>query len=535
MNTFLLTVLCVLPIIGGFIAWLGDVLGYRIGKSRRSLFGLRPRTTARLIGVLVGAALPLIGLGVAAAGSQQVRIALLHLQELRAEARRLEEANRRLVAAEAGLRRDVATLHGKVDEARRQTREAQAVARKAQAEASRVSARLARARSQLAAAERAFQEALQQLRAARAERDRLAREVRELRETQQRLSKDLELAKQRSAQLEQERRQAEQRLAEASSALEKAKGQVAELADEAIKLRSERDSLRRDLEDLARQRNDLSREIDNLRRALEATQEHLAEQERKLQQAQQQVQDWQEYLDRLRIEFVRRLEEQRVIEDSPVTVEPGEEIVRAFVSVRQRPDQIEAALGEILVLANNVALAKGVMPDSQGRAVILVRPLPPTAAPGERPSEEDILAALASKIAKDQEVDRYVAIVRSLERHFARETQPLRVELWVTPDKIRFEEGEVLQRITFEPGTSRGEVLRRILGLRAHLRSLARDRGLLPDPKTGEYGAMAAEEIVRAVDEIARAKKPVELRLIVAKPVRTTDPVAIRLEVTRAR
>ena len=62
MSTYTILALVILRILGGIIAWVGDVLGYRLGKSRRSLFGLRPRSTARLVAVSVGVALPLLTL-----------------------------------------------------------------------------------------------------------------------------------------------------------------------------------------------------------------------------------------------------------------------------------------------------------------------------------------------------------------------------------------------------------------------------------------------------------------------------------------
>jgi len=534
MNSFLLTMLCVLPVVGGLIAWLGDVIGYRVGKARRSLFGLRPRATARLIGVAVGAVLPLIGLGVAAAGSQQVRIALLHLQELRAEAARLSEANSRLVAEEAKLRGQVRELETEVAKARERVREAARKADQAEERLAEVRGRLEEAQRRLASARRRLAAAQRRLGKVLKQRDELVRQVDELKKTQEELAAALERAHKRVAEIDDQKRAAEEALAKAQAQLEKTRRQLGQVAAEAKKLRAERDGLQAELQDLVRQRNDLAREIGDLRRALDATKEYLAEQQRKLERAQEQVKDWQEYLVRMRIAFAQRLEQQRRIEDSPVVFEVGEEIVRARVSARQRQDQIEAALSEVLVMANNVALRKGVRPDKYGRAVVLVRPLPLEATPGEKLSEEEIISAVAEKVAQ-READEYIVVVRALERHFLREPEPVRVEMWVTPDKVRFHKGEVLERIRFEPGVSRGEVLRRILATRPHLRAVARDRGLLPDPKTGEYGALSAEEIINAVDEVAKAKGPVELRVVVAEDVKTAESLAVRLEVHRVR
>ncbi len=135
MNTFLLVTLIVLPAAGALIAWLGDVIGYRLGKSRRTLFGLRPRSTARVIGVIVGAVLPLLGIGVAAVGSDQVRIALLHLDELRRHNRDLQADNDRLQADRTRLEGEVKQFSSLADDAERKAREAQQSAREAQSRA----------------------------------------------------------------------------------------------------------------------------------------------------------------------------------------------------------------------------------------------------------------------------------------------------------------------------------------------------------------------------------------------------------------
>ncbi len=43
-----------LILLSGTLAYLGDVLGMRIGKRRISLFGLRPRDTSRVITAFTG-------------------------------------------------------------------------------------------------------------------------------------------------------------------------------------------------------------------------------------------------------------------------------------------------------------------------------------------------------------------------------------------------------------------------------------------------------------------------------------------------
>jgi len=110
MSTFGIIALSLLPILGGLIAWAGDVIGYRLGKSRRTLFGLRPRATARLVGIVVGALLPLVGLGTALLGSEDARVAVFELDRLIRERDQLTQRNDQLrkQAAEAWQQADMA-------------------------------------------------------------------------------------------------------------------------------------------------------------------------------------------------------------------------------------------------------------------------------------------------------------------------------------------------------------------------------------------------------------------------------------------
>ena len=117
MSTYTIGALIVLPVAGGFIAWAGDVIGYRLGKRRSSLFGLRPRTTARGIGVAVGVILPVGGLAVAAAGSEYVRIALFQIEDLR-------DSQASLTAKNRDLQQQVRQTEGELSQAQQQTEEA---------------------------------------------------------------------------------------------------------------------------------------------------------------------------------------------------------------------------------------------------------------------------------------------------------------------------------------------------------------------------------------------------------------------------
>jgi len=149
MSTFGWFALIILPVLGGLIAWAGDVIGYRLGKSRRSLFGLRPRTTARLVGVVVGVALPLVGVGTALLGSRDARDAVFHVDELRREQAALTQQNEQLT--------------GQITTARAQAGTAQSQARQSESRAVELRKFLSSVRENLRVAQQQVATASQRL------------------------------------------------------------------------------------------------------------------------------------------------------------------------------------------------------------------------------------------------------------------------------------------------------------------------------------------------------------------------------------
>jgi hypothetical protein len=152
----------------------------------------------------------------------------------------------------------------------------------------------------------------------------------------------------------------------------------------------------------------------------------------------------------------------------------------------------------------------------------------------ELPREDDIVDGVTTRMMQADE-DSFIVMIRSLERHFEGERRALRVELWFTPDKVRFLKDEVLYTLNFRPKTPGNEVLRAILDVRTHLRDIARKHGLLPDPKTGEYGGLSAEQVLSALKSVSGSKRPVEVNLVVAQDIKTADPLAVTLEVKPVR
>lgn len=77
--------------ISGFIAYLGDQIGMKVGKKRISIFGLRPKYTSIIITVLTGVLIAILTLGIILMTNNIVRQALFRIQEVLVRIENLEE------------------------------------------------------------------------------------------------------------------------------------------------------------------------------------------------------------------------------------------------------------------------------------------------------------------------------------------------------------------------------------------------------------------------------------------------------------
>jgi uncharacterized protein YlxW (UPF0749 family) len=85
-----------LVLVSGVIAYVGDIVGRRMGRKRLSLFGLRPRHTAIVISVVSGMLITIFTLGAALLINENVRVGFLSVDRLRAELKQLRPEHGRL-------------------------------------------------------------------------------------------------------------------------------------------------------------------------------------------------------------------------------------------------------------------------------------------------------------------------------------------------------------------------------------------------------------------------------------------------------
>ena len=189
-----ITLILVLALMGGLIAYLGDKLGSKIGKKRLRLFGLRPHDTSVVMTIVSGMLVAALTITVLTIASKEVRTALFGMKQMRAEIASLtatrDKANEELSAQSA----KVEELDQKTSEAaqaaeqvRQQKAAAEAQMKDAQAQMQQAQADLGQLQARYAEASTRLQEAQEQVRQAEAARDQLQQDVKSLEDTAKKL------------------------------------------------------------------------------------------------------------------------------------------------------------------------------------------------------------------------------------------------------------------------------------------------------------------------------------------------------------
>lgn len=95
-----ISIIFVLIVMGGLIAFLGDKIGSKVGKKRMTLFGLRPKYTSIIVTIISGVLISFMTIAVLAVASENVRVALFGLNQLYAE---MDELNTEIAAKNKAL------------------------------------------------------------------------------------------------------------------------------------------------------------------------------------------------------------------------------------------------------------------------------------------------------------------------------------------------------------------------------------------------------------------------------------------------
>lgn len=193
-----ITLILVLALMGGLIAYLGDKLGSKIGKKRLRLFGLRPHDTSVVMTILSGILVAALTITVLTISSKEVRTALFGMKKMRAEIASLttarDQANQELSAQNAKIQeldQKITEATAAADQARQQEAAAKAQMAQAQAQMQQARADLEELQARYNEANDRLQQAQAQVKEAEAARDKLQQDVKSLEDTAKKLKEGI--------------------------------------------------------------------------------------------------------------------------------------------------------------------------------------------------------------------------------------------------------------------------------------------------------------------------------------------------------
>ncbi|MGC8843899.1 MAG: DUF3084 domain-containing protein [bacterium] len=483
-----------LLIVSGLIAFVGDLLGRKLGKKRVSFIRLRPRHTAILFSVLTGILISLFTLIVLSKFSYPVRVALFGVESLLEERNTLEKEVAKLRKTQAKLVKEVAERNEQLSK----------VEKKAKEQSEKLS-ELSFKVSSLINAKRRLQDYL----------DKAGKELQRLRgelgKTRRELASISIEYRKALSQLEESRSELEKNkkeLANYAKLLQDTQGEIQRLTNEITQLQSTKKDLSQRVEELRAERNDLERELEQLRTQNESLKGELAKKEQEVLAV---AGYYGEVLGR------------------ELVYPKGKEVIRGIIECGRPPDRIKVSLRSLIKLASDEAIKRGAGIGEDGKAVSLMKFIEGKDGVYVFP-EEAVLEGVALKLSqlKGSVVARLIAL-----RNFTK-GEPIYCDLELYRNSLVFDKGEVIATTTLDGRSSEGELLEKVLTfLRRDVREKALERGLIPGEDEA-VGEIPLKDIINTIASVKESRGKVVLKAVATKRIWSANPLSISLQVSQA-
>jgi hypothetical protein len=491
--------------VSGLIAYIGDLLGRRMGKKRLSAFGLRPKHTAILFTCLTGVLIAGVSLGAAYGASPGVRLALtegerlvLRNATLRHSLRALRDDYLELSRVLSAKQEEIQRLQRDEETLRAQNSAMQEQTRRLKAQFGELTASVRRLQTVNAGVQQRNEQLSRANRALAARQAQLQGAVGRLQVANNRLQKEngrLEAHAQRA--------QAEQLAQKAALAqvIARHREQVKALETKEASLRSRLAALEGSNTRLARANAGLTGENNTLatrNRQLTSQQKTLAasleQANRQVAAAQGQLKSLQDGVDSLRHTAERLRTNNLIFAES-------EEVARRVVPANPPPEVIRSQIETLMFEVRHLAAERKAAPDAAHRECAYLAPYP---LPDGRVLREE--GEIVRLLLEQTSRLRDSIILRAIADENCVIGDPVPVVIQAFPNQLVLRKGEEIASERIYGGESEGTVLEDLVGfLRNGVRLRAvGELGMIPGPM-GEIGEMRFDpllEVMRKVREI---------------------------------
>jgi uncharacterized protein (DUF3084 family) len=495
MGTYGILLILVLVLVSGFIAYIGDILGRRLGRRRVTLFGLRPRHTAIAVSIVAGMLTTLATLLIAFAVSKEVRIGLTQVDSMIASNNELKQQLRINEISAANARK---RFYAAEDERKQALKESALV--KNQLDKTRQQVNVAKGK--ITTAEIKLSQSQHRLEA---------------------VEKDMQRVDARLGELHGQFNKVNLELTQKQGQLKKAEQSALTAGGETLKLREEIANLTKQRSNLADQRTALTTELDSLQEqaaSLRGERESLSTEVARLTNM---------------IGLAQPVMTQEVI------FGVGQEVGRSLLDANQPISDIRQQLEQFVKTLQTTAITAGAGTDPNGSSVIIFRMLPDNAGRANPLLDE---SEILDTLARSLHGQGGSLIGRAFSLFNVSRGQPVPIDFYFVQNRLLFERGKELASIEVNPKRPQKELISSIfLLLSEEVSSRARRANILPDlPAIGErsvsltnpraaVGKISFDRILTAVEEIKRHKKPVRVVVRAAKDLWTLGPLDVELAI----
>jgi uncharacterized protein (DUF3084 family) len=506
----------IMVLLGGLSAYVADILGYKIGKKRLSIWHIRPKYVARISVIVAGMAMPLLTILALYALSSDFRTWLRKgtqaIRELQEKQRELESVKQSVVkAASENAKLDNKNRLIQADLAANEKRnEAQKLALKGlnekfsaqQTQLSRMTALMSTAETKIRALSLKNSESAKQFSQSRTllltTKAQLASEQKRLLTAQTDLNSV-------SANRDQAVRESKQAVDDFNRISKRNDDLTRGLAD----LQKNIDALSTEISELRNQRGELTTQADEAKKLLEKLQIEVDKADTKLAEIQKTYTAY--------AAFSR---------NRPITFAIGEEVTRMMVPARLNRADAQAMLNTIKRRCRVIAATRKAEPNSdydfEGAAGFI-------ASNGSRSlTQNEINDILIQQLMSGRETR--VAVISAVVNRF--EGEPVTLDMTYYPNPIVFRNGDIISEGRVDGRESEALVFSQIREfVRINVNPKAKRVKMVPvQSRDGEtYGELTAEQILNAVTLIKSAPRILRLQAVAKGEIRAGDPLTFDL------
>ncbi len=472
------------------IAYIGDLLGRRMGKKRITLFGLRPRHTAILITSFIGGLIALSTIVVMLSLGTEARKLVLRGDELIHEQRSLEL---KLGSTRKDLSQKTEQLVASI-----------ALVQQNKKDLDRVTLELKTAQVELKVTDEKLSTLQNELKTATIGLREKQLEVRDLQQRRETL------------------------IAEVASKNKFIKEKETTIAKQTGILKNQ-------MNDIIAQMNKFN-DLQNQNADLEKSNKEMSDQNIALERNNDALSHRNNELSAQNVEFLHQAEEiSKLIQDltktstGRITFNKDEEITRRAVSGGISIADARLEIQQLLTQANRVANERGVTAGANGMYVYIPRMILPDKTIFD---EDRCLEALANEISSSK--GEVVVIVSSLFNTTANE--PARIMVKPFWNRLIYSQGQTVAQMEFKTKSKDEDLLSSLIAfLRNEVRNNALDAGLIPvrekDGELAPVGQVNGTELLQVIEQLRKYRGNAVVTVIAANNTYSSGPLKLTFKV----